>query len=131
MLEMPEGPAVAGVEALHVSRDAMNRTGPIGTDERAISADFGTVTAARSRQHSARLEQSAFDQCAERNARLGFLGPRDGKRVFVGRDDRFDASSGDAHVFGVALDADEAAPEPASYGARGAGTEERVEHDVV
>src|SRR5689334_5937616 len=70
LLEVPEGPAVAGIQSLHMCRDAVDRTGGIGADQSAISAHSGGISAIRAHQDDAGFQESAFHQRAERNARF-------------------------------------------------------------
>ena len=79
--EVPEGPAVARIEPLHMGTDAMDRAARIGTDEAAVGAHLGPVTLLRALQHRARRQQSALDHPAKGNARFGALGAGDFDRV--------------------------------------------------
>ena len=69
--EMPERPAVAGGRALYGGADLVDRAAVVGGDDGAVGADPGRDMFARVGQHVAGLEQAAFDQRAERDARLG------------------------------------------------------------
>ena len=76
-------------------------------------------------------QQPALDELAEGDARLGALRGGDGGALGVERADRGDARLGDRAVFRLALDADEAPPQPLRHRPGGAGAEEGVEHDVA
>src|SRR6185437_3089770 len=98
----------------------------LGRDEGAVGAHLGGPAPPRVEEDGSRREEAALDEGAEGNPGLVALG---GGVDQLGRAwlDRGDALARQRRVFGVALDADEAAAEPLGDGPGRAGAEERVE----
>ncbi len=129
-LDMPEGPAVAGGEALGQRADLVDRA-----DHRpSESVPSRTVAARRSgasrRARSRRLDEARFEQ--RQNGTRGSLRLRARRRR-----PRAAAASprrcgrGGLGVLGLALDADEVAAERAGHGPGRAGAEEGIEDHVA
>ena len=89
VFELPEGPAIAGIQALHMRAHAMDRAGGVGADQRAVGADLGaaaflrwpcstvpggskprSTTQPKGMRGSARLELRDFERVVCRRARL-------------------------------------------------------------
>ena len=94
-------------------RDAMDGAGRIGADERAVGAHLGAMALVGAVQNRAGRKQPALDHPAERYAGLGAFGLGDFDRIVVRGFDGGDARTRKAGIFRIALDADEAAAEPA------------------
>src|SRR5262249_34139103 len=96
-----------------MSRDAMDRAGRVGANERAVGADRGLMTPAGPRQHDDRPQKPPLDKRAERNTRLGFFGARDCERFGFHRSHLLDALARELHVIWIAFNPDEAPSETA------------------
>src|SRR5262245_6675135 len=106
LLEVPEGPAVAGRCALYRGADLMDRAAMIAERiacrPRAVGAYARVHAATRIAGHGAGLQQTRLDQHAEGDARLGALAGL-GRDVFAGqRLDLGDALARDRGVIGIA-----------------------------
>src|ERR1700683_5299812 len=64
---VPEGPAIAGIQPLHMRCNAMNGAGGIGTDERAVGTNFCAMALCRSGKNRSGRQQSAFYHPPERD----------------------------------------------------------------
>src|SRR5205823_9812840 len=73
-LDMPEDPAVAGRRALDLGADMVDRAAGFRRDDGAVGAHPGGKAPTLVEQYSARADEAALDQRAERNALLAALG---------------------------------------------------------
>ena len=133
LLDMPEGPAVAGRRALHARRRSCGSSPagpPCSTEASAqhprLPAPLGVG------QHRARRDHPALDQSAERHLAAG---SRATAIIFIAL-----SSSGSVEsirsratfdIAALALDPDPVPPEPPRHRAGRAGAEEGIEHDVA
>ena len=130
--EVPEGPAVAGVEPLHQRADAVDRADVVAGAERAVGAHLGLVAGAgvgedRRRARSGRSRPACRrGRAARRACRARSRARRRGAGTTAAMRAR-----GGGDVVVLALDADEVAAEALGDGAGGAGAEERIEDDVA
>ena len=130
-LDVPEGPAVAGLETLRQRADPVDRADRFAERERAVGAHQRLMPALGIDELCAGRDQPALDQRRERHARRLARGHERRERRLGQRLDRGDALLGRRGVGGVALDADEAPAEPLRHRAGRAGAEERVEHHIA
>ena len=78
-LVVPEGPAVAGVQPLHLGADLVDRTGAVADRQRAVGAHLGGPALLGVIEHGAGLHQAGVDQADEGDARLGALAGEHGE----------------------------------------------------
>src|SRR5690606_7591813 len=72
-LIVPEGPAIAGVQPLHMGAHAVDRACLATNGHRAVGAHFRGPSLLRVEQGRARLQQAGVDQADEGDARFGTL----------------------------------------------------------
>ena len=89
-LDMPEGPAVAGGQALHQRADLVDRADRRPCGERAIGSHESAVAPSDVDQRLARAREPRFDHAREGDARLAPPRRRDRNRLFRQRLDRVD-----------------------------------------
>src|SRR5690606_10680980 len=70
VLEMPEAPAIAGVEILHGGAHAVDRAGLRADADRAVSAHAGAPAPIAVVQFHARLHEACLEEGKEGDARL-------------------------------------------------------------
>src|SRR5262245_64134431 len=77
--DMPEGPAIAGLGALDMGADLVDRAGGIAAGNGAVGADAGGMALQRIAEDLARGDVAALDQHAEGDACLGAFALGDGE----------------------------------------------------
>jgi hypothetical protein len=128
LLDMPEGPAIAGGGILYPGTDLMDRTPYVAGDDAAIGMDFGGDALADIEQLVAGAQQAALDHRAKRDARrAAFFRCADQSGRVRQLLDRIDARVSDGDIVLVAFDADPVAPETFGDCAGRAGAEEGIE----
>src|SRR5262249_18458452 len=130
-LQVPEGPAVAGLEPLRQRADAMDGANAFAQRNGAVGAHQRLHLALGVAETRARRDQSTLEQRRERHPRRLARGHERRER---GRGQRLhpgDAPARGPRVGRIPLHPDEAAGEAPGHRAGGAGAAERVEHEVV
>src|SRR4029077_2167085 len=107
LLDVPEGPAVARLEALRQRADAVDRADRLAERDRAVGAYQRLHAALGVGELVARRDHAALEQRRERDARRLARGLETGERRLRQRFGRRDALDRRRRVAGVALDADE------------------------
>src|SRR5690606_1758350 len=131
VVEMPESPSVACIEALHLRAEAMYGAGLATGGQRSVGADDGAPAALGIGQHLAGLHETALHERVEGDARLRLLARHDGQFGLAKWLDPGNAGGSRVDVILLTLDADEVAAKALCHRAGRPGAEERIEDDVA
>lgn len=130
-LHAPEGPTVAGGQALGERADLVDRADNVAKSDRPVGACNRTPAALFVEEFRPRRDHSGFDQADEGDALFLPLGKGRGEGGGRQRFNRRDPDLRGGDIIGVALTTNEAAPKPLGHRPGGARAEERVEHNVA
>ena len=131
-LELPEGPAIAGIQPLHMRAHLMDRAGGIGAGQGAVGAHLGGLM--RCADRTARCPTGSRPRSTTQPKGMRGSARLDLVTSITSLSGRLDFGDAGARHIGIglfALDADEVAAQPLGHRAGGAGAEEGIQDHIA